>query len=179
MKGLRALPALLFLVMACDAAQPAPSQDAKIATINTVTPKPAPLQPPPMLQDEAPPPKPKPLNQWHTPEPVILTRGREVRAALPFSPRSGWIRRWQQDLHPRDDADVQYRTDLLLLERGEQTDLRGEPGAGAQGGTCGCDLRVAPSEVEASSTYAARSDRRRTRTPLHAAVLLLARLRSG
>jgi len=84
MKG---LPALLLLLIACDAAQPASSQDVKIATIHTVAPNPAPLQPPPMLQDEAPPPKPKPLNQWHTPEPVILTpEDEKVRAALPFSP---------------------------------------------------------------------------------------------
>lgn len=83
MKG---LPALLLLLIACDAAQPAP-QSTEIATINTVSPQPAPLQPPPMLQDEAPPPKPKPLNQWHTPEPVILTpEDEKVRAALPFSP---------------------------------------------------------------------------------------------
>ena len=88
MKGLRALPALLLLV-ACDAEQQQPTrtQSAGVATINTVAPRPAPLEPPPMLSDEAPPLKPKPLNQWHTPEPMVLTpEDEKVRSALPFSP---------------------------------------------------------------------------------------------
>jgi YHS domain-containing protein len=88
MKCLRALPALLPLLAACAAdQQPTRTQSAGVATINTVAPQPAPLEPPPMLSDEAPPPKPKPLNQWHTPEPVILSpEDEKVRAALPFSP---------------------------------------------------------------------------------------------
>lgn len=81
------LPALLLLLMACDASQPTRQQGAGVATINTVTPQPAALPQPPMLQDEAPPPKPKPLNQWNTPEPIHLTpEDEKVRAALPFSP---------------------------------------------------------------------------------------------
>ncbi len=91
MKCRRVLPALLPLLvagnMACNAQQPTRTQSPGVATINTVTPSPAPLAPPPMLQDEAPPPKPKPLNQWHTPEPIHLTPEDErIRAALPFSP---------------------------------------------------------------------------------------------
>ncbi|MGZ5445683.1 MAG: hypothetical protein ACXW31_05685 [Thermoanaerobaculia bacterium] len=87
MKCLRALPALLPLLMACDAQQPTRTQSPGVATINTVTPTPAPLEQPPMLQDEAPPPKPKPLNQWHTPEPIFLTpEDEKVRADLPFTP---------------------------------------------------------------------------------------------
>jgi YHS domain-containing protein len=86
MKCLRALPAL-FLLMACDAATPTRQQGAGVATINTVTPQAAQLEPPPMLQDEAPPPKPKPLHQWHTPEPIVFTpEDEKVRAALPFTP---------------------------------------------------------------------------------------------
>lgn len=86
MKPLRALPALLLLA-ACDAAPPTRAQAAGVATINTVAPQPAPLEQPPMLQDEAPPPKPKPLNQWHTPEPILLTpEDEKLRASLPFSP---------------------------------------------------------------------------------------------
>jgi YHS domain-containing protein len=74
---------------ACDAAPP-PTREvatAGVATINTVAPKPAPLQPPQMLVDEAPPPKPKPLHQWDHPEPIIFSpEDEKVRAALPFSP---------------------------------------------------------------------------------------------
>ena len=87
MKCIRALPALFFLVVACDNTQPVRQQGAGVATINTVAPQPAPLPQPPMLQDEAPPPKPKPLHQWHTPEPIVFTAEDEkVRAALPFTP---------------------------------------------------------------------------------------------
>lgn len=87
MKCIRAFPALLLLLAACDASQPVRQQGAGVATINTVAPAPAPLPQPPTIQDEAPPPKPKPLNQWHTPEPVVFTpEDEKVRAALPFSP---------------------------------------------------------------------------------------------
>jgi YHS domain-containing protein len=87
MKCIRAFPALLLLLAACDATQPVRQQGAGVATINTVAPQPAALPQPPMLHDEAPPPKPKPLNQWHTPEPMVLTpEDEKIRAALPFSP---------------------------------------------------------------------------------------------
>lgn len=90
MMCLRALPALLssavLLLAACDPAQPTRTQGAGVATINTVAPHPAPLQPPPMLQDEAPPPKPKAL-PWETPKAVVFTpEDEKVRASLPFSP---------------------------------------------------------------------------------------------
>ncbi|HEX6097963.1 MAG TPA: hypothetical protein VF432_16675 [Thermoanaerobaculia bacterium] len=87
MKCTRALPALLLLLAACDAPPPVRQQGAGVATINTVAARPAPLPQPPMLSDEAPPPKPKPLHQWHTPEPIVFTpEDEKVRAALPFSP---------------------------------------------------------------------------------------------
>ena len=81
-------PALLVLLVACDATPPPTRTPGPgVATIHTVPPKPAPLPQPPVLQDEAPPPKPKPLNQWHTPEPIVLTpEDEKLRAALPFSP---------------------------------------------------------------------------------------------
>ena len=83
MKCLRALPTLLLLV-ACDAAPPPTrTQSANVATINTVPPRPAPLEQPPMLQDEAPPPKPKALAS----KPIVLTpEDEKLRASLPFSP---------------------------------------------------------------------------------------------
>ena len=85
---LTALAAALALA-ACDAAPPPSRQvaTAGVATINSVPPKPAPLEPPPMLQDEAPPPKPKPLHQWDRPEPIVFSpEDEKVRAALPFTP---------------------------------------------------------------------------------------------
>ena len=109
MKLLRALPAFLPLLMACDSGQPTRQQGAGVATINTVAPRPAPLEPPPMLQDEAPPPKPKPLNQWHTPEPVILTpEDEKVRANLPFSPAIA--------MDPVDGSKISIRATTPMLE---------------------------------------------------------------
>jgi YHS domain-containing protein len=59
---------------------------ADMQTIDNIDPRPAVIDPPPMLRDEAPPPKP--LTQpWETPEPVKLTpEDEKVRAALPFAP---------------------------------------------------------------------------------------------
>ncbi|HEV7766913.1 MAG TPA: YHS domain-containing protein [Thermoanaerobaculia bacterium] len=55
-------------------------------TINTVMPVPAELDPPPMLQDEAPPPKPKAL-PWETPTPIVFSAEDEkLRSSLPFTP---------------------------------------------------------------------------------------------
>ena len=81
--------AAALMLAACDDAPPPTRQVAAagVSTINTVTPRPAPLTPPPMLVDEAPPIKPKPLHQWDRPEPIIFTpEDEKLRAALPFSP---------------------------------------------------------------------------------------------
>ena len=77
-----------FAFVACDSA-PRPSQtaSAQVQTIHSLPAQPAPLNPPPMLQDEAPPPKPKPLHQWDIPEPIIFSpEDEKLRAALPFTP---------------------------------------------------------------------------------------------
>jgi YHS domain-containing protein len=81
-------PVAALALAACDAAPPPSRQvSAGVATINTVAPRPAPLAPPPMLVDEAPPPKPKPLNQWDRPAPIVFSpEDEKVRGALPFSP---------------------------------------------------------------------------------------------
>lgn len=73
---------------ACDAAPTSQQQTASagVASINTVQPRPAKLDPPPMLQDEAPPPKPKAM-PWETPKPIVFTpEDEKLRASLPFSP---------------------------------------------------------------------------------------------
>ncbi len=82
---------LLFTVIlaACDSTPPpqqTSAERAELRTIHSVAPRPATLEPPPMLSDEAPPPKPKVL-PWQTETPVILSAEDErVRGALPFTP---------------------------------------------------------------------------------------------
>ena len=82
------LAALSLAVAACDSAPPAQTsaQRAELRTINSAPPRPAQLNPPPMLSDEAPPPKPKAL-PWENPTPIVFSpEDEKVRAALPFSP---------------------------------------------------------------------------------------------
>ncbi|HEX8169003.1 MAG TPA: YHS domain-containing protein [Thermoanaerobaculia bacterium] len=57
-----------------------------LQTVNSIPPRPAALEPPPMLSDEAPPPKPKTL-PWETATPIVFTpEDEKVRGALPFTP---------------------------------------------------------------------------------------------
>ncbi len=64
----------------------APAKVSEMKTIENVDPRPAVMDPPPVLRDEAPPPKPK-GQPWETPEPVILTpEDEKLRASLPFAP---------------------------------------------------------------------------------------------
>ena len=88
MRRLLICTAAALALAACDAGRSTPATaSAGVATINTVPPRPAPLPAPPMLVDEAPPPKPKPLNQWHTPDPIVFSpEDEKLRASLPFSP---------------------------------------------------------------------------------------------
>jgi YHS domain-containing protein len=86
----RLLAITVVALAACDSAPPAQSQAqadaAKIETIATVRPQPAQLDPPTMLQDEAPPPKPK-LLPWQTATPIVFSAEDErLRASLPFTP---------------------------------------------------------------------------------------------
>ena len=74
-------------VLACDSTPPsATSTAAEVQTIHSVAARPAPLPPPPTLQDEAPPPKPKAL-PWETPAPIVFSpEDEQLRASLPFTP---------------------------------------------------------------------------------------------
>ena len=57
-----------------------------MTSIHTVPPRPAPLPPPPMLLDEAPPPKPKAM-PWETPKAIVFSpEDEKIRSSLPFSP---------------------------------------------------------------------------------------------
>ena len=68
------------------AAAPPKQQIAEMKTIENVDPRPAVMDPPPMLHDEAAPPKPKGL-PWEEKQPVVLTaEDDKLRAALPFTP---------------------------------------------------------------------------------------------
>ena len=87
----QSLLSALILSTACmgtPAATPESEQQqlAEMKTIETVDPRPAVIDPPLLLQDEAAPPKP--LGQpWEPPRPVELTPEDEaLRASLPFTP---------------------------------------------------------------------------------------------
>jgi YHS domain-containing protein len=86
-----ALPVLLLASLALAACSDAPppasrATTAEMRTIHSVPPTPAPLEPPPMLQDEAPPPKPKTM-PWETPTPIVFSpEDEKLRAGLPFTP---------------------------------------------------------------------------------------------
>jgi len=87
MKRLLIVPAAALLFASCDAAPPvAEIHASEMASIQTVAPRPATLESPAMLQDEAPPLKPKAL-AWETPKAIVFSAEDErVRSALPFSP---------------------------------------------------------------------------------------------
>lgn len=89
MRHLLVITAAALALAACDAGPGSASQanaSAGVSSINTVPPRPAPLQGPPMLSDEAPPPKPK-VMPWETPKPIVFSpEDEKLRASLPFSP---------------------------------------------------------------------------------------------
>jgi YHS domain-containing protein len=79
-----------FAAAACDSTParltPAQRAEAQMHTINDAAPKPAKLEGPQMLTDEAPPPKPKAL-PWETPTPIVFSpEDEKLRASLPFTP---------------------------------------------------------------------------------------------
>lgn len=102
----------ILLLAACDSGGPQRPTDtpgAQMQTIHNTAAQPAQLQPPPMLLDEAPPPKPKPLNQWHIPDPIVFSpEDEKVRAALPFSPAIA--------MDPIDGSKISIRATTPTLE---------------------------------------------------------------
>jgi len=105
---------LLILLAACSrspqrAAKPQSAQvtKAEIQTIDSTDPRPGPMQPPPVLPDEA--PSPKPLNVSPNQEaPVLSSQDEHVRAQLPFAPAIG--------LDPVDGQKVSIRATTPTVE---------------------------------------------------------------
>ncbi|HVR40363.1 MAG TPA: hypothetical protein VMU84_14800, partial [Thermoanaerobaculia bacterium] len=84
----------ILVTLAAIACHEAPPQKSAVTasthdemrTVESEDPRPAVMDPPQVLQDEAPPPKPK-GQPWETPTPVVMTpEDEKVRAELPFSP---------------------------------------------------------------------------------------------
>ena len=88
--------------------QPPAQEVAAIKTIENVDPRPAVLEPPAVLQDEAPPPKPKGM-PWEPPQPVILSpEDEKLRASLPFTPAIA--------MDPVDGSKISIRAATPTLE---------------------------------------------------------------
>ena len=89
--GLMVVTLLAVIAMACarPASRTAQAEEAEatqIRTIESVDPRPQVLDPPRVLDDEAPPPKPK-TQPWEKPVPIVLSpEDEKLRASLPFSP---------------------------------------------------------------------------------------------
>ena len=85
------------------------AQRAELRTIDSVPPKPAVLDPPPVLNDEAPPPKPK-LMPWETTSTAntLSPEDEQVRASLPFSPAIA--------MDPIDGSKISIRANTPKLE---------------------------------------------------------------
>ena len=102
---------IVLLGIACDSATPsssAQSAQAEVRTINNTPPRPATLEPPQQLQDEAPPPKPKAL-PWETPTPIAFSpEDEKLRASLPFTPAIG--------MDPVDGSKISIRSTTPMVD---------------------------------------------------------------
>jgi YHS domain-containing protein len=104
-----------FIVSCARTPAPAPTQpprqqamSAEVRTIQNVDPGPPVMDPPPMLQDEAPPPRPKRL-PWEPLQEIVLTpEDEKVRASLPFSPAIA--------MDPVDGSKISIRAATPMLE---------------------------------------------------------------
>ncbi|HEY2323024.1 MAG TPA: hypothetical protein VGJ82_09180 [Thermoanaerobaculia bacterium] len=100
---------LLLLVAACRQAHPAATPRAKVEmrTLDTADTRPAVIDPPPVLTDEAPPPKPH--DAVAAQNQIPLTEADEqMRARLPFAPAIG--------LDPVDGAKISIRANTPMVE---------------------------------------------------------------
>jgi YHS domain-containing protein len=112
---MKPLAATLMIVLAAacarDAARPAKKPQrvvkAEIQTIDSTDPRPAPMQPPPVLSDDA--PAPKSLNPVQPQDvPALTPQDEKVRAQLPFAPAIG--------LDPVDGSKISIRANTPTFE---------------------------------------------------------------
>ena len=104
----RFAPLLILALVACDAAPRRTVAVSEVRTINNVNPAPAPLDPPPLLLDEAPPPKPK-VQPWETPTPIVFSpEDEKLRASLPYTPAIA--------MDPVDGSKISIRASTPILE---------------------------------------------------------------
>lgn len=100
---------LLLLTVACRQAHPAPPPHAKVEmrTLDSADTKPAVVEPPPVLTDEAPPPKPH--DAVAAQNQIPLTEADEqMRARLPFAPAIA--------LDPVDGSKISIRANTPTFE---------------------------------------------------------------
>jgi len=108
MRRILIILATVVLVSCSDgpSSQQTSAQRAELRTIDSVPQKPAVLDPPPMLSDEAPPPKPKALET--STANALSAEDEQVRASLPFSPAIA--------MDPIDGSKISIRANTPKLE---------------------------------------------------------------
>ena len=109
----RLLTAALILAAACSAPSrethvPQPGANAEMKTIDSAEIRPAVMDPPPMLTEEAPPPKPKENVAQADAPPPPTPQDEAMRAALPFAPAIA--------MDPIDGSKISIRASTPTLE---------------------------------------------------------------
>lgn len=108
MKRLVLILAAVFLAAACSRQPSQQSASAQeMRTIESTDPRPAVLDPPPMLGDEAPLPKPKNPGSPDAPAP-LTEQDEQARAQLPFAPAIA--------MDPVDGSKISIRADTPRVE---------------------------------------------------------------
>ena len=110
---MRRMTIILVLAVACGGGSRAgrstqPSARAEMKTIDSADIRPAVIDPPPMLTDEAPPPKPKENVAQADAPPPPTPQDEALRAALPFAPAIG--------MDPVDGSKISIRASTPTLE---------------------------------------------------------------
>ena len=106
----RLLLATALVAAACGAQKSAPqsSTHSEMKTIDSADVRPAVIDPPPVLTDEAPPPKPKENVAQADAPPPPTPQDEALRASLPFSPAIG--------MDPVDGSKISIRASTPVLE---------------------------------------------------------------
>ncbi len=112
MKSTLLLIAAALVAVACGAPKkshaPQPSTHAETKTIDSADVRPAVIDPPPVLTDEAPPPKPKENVAQADAPPAPSPQDEALRASLPFAPAIG--------MDPVDGSKISIRASTPTME---------------------------------------------------------------